>query len=77
MMIRIISWNVRRLNRFGKRESIKNMIHSWKADVYCFHETKIEGEIRELVRELWAYRWVKFAQLKASGTRGYPYHVGR
>lgn len=53
------------------------MIHSWKADVYCFHETKIEGEIRELVRELWAYRWVKFAQLKASGTRGYPYHVGR
>lgn len=70
MMIKIVSWNVRGLNRARKRELIKNMVSSWKAEVYCFQETKVEGEIREIVRELWANGWVKYAQLEASGTRG-------
>lgn len=78
MMIKVVSWNVRGLNRYRKRELIKNMMSSWKAEVYCFQETKVEGEIRDIVRDLWAYRWVKFAQLQASGTRGggYSNYVG-
>ncbi|KAG5605940.1 hypothetical protein H5410_027432 [Solanum commersonii] len=54
----------------SKRSIIKNLIHSWKADIYCFQETKIEGEIGSFVKDLWANRWVKYCQLEASGTRG-------
>ncbi|KAG5631925.1 hypothetical protein H5410_003642 [Solanum commersonii] len=43
---------------------------NWKADIYCFQETKIEGENGSLVKYLWANRWVKYCQLEASGTRG-------
>lgn len=70
MKIIIVSWNVRGLNDVRKRQLIKSLLHTWKADVYCFRETKLQGDIRNIVRELWANRWVKYAQLEASGTRG-------
>lgn len=70
MIVNIISWNVRGLNQTSKRSIIKNLIHCWKADIYCFQETKIEGEIGSFVKDLWANRWVKYCQLEASGTRG-------
>uniref|UniRef100_M1BT70 Endonuclease/exonuclease/phosphatase domain-containing protein n=1 Tax=Solanum tuberosum TaxID=4113 RepID=M1BT70_SOLTU len=70
MKINIVSWNVRGLNDARKRQLIKSLLHTWKADVYCFQETKLQGDIRNIVRELWANRWVKYAQLEASGTRG-------
>lgn len=70
MKIIIISWNVRGLIDARKRQLIKSLLHTWKADVYCFRETKLQGDIRNIVRELWANRWVKYAQLEASGTIG-------
>ncbi|KAH0712389.1 hypothetical protein KY285_007948 [Solanum tuberosum] len=33
-------------------------------------ETKIQGDIKNLVKDLWANRGVRFCQLEASGTRG-------
>nr|XP_009762741.1 PREDICTED: uncharacterized protein LOC104214730 [Nicotiana sylvestris] len=80
MSVNIISWNVRGLNRVRKRRLIKSLILSWKAEIFCFQESKIEGDIREIVKELWGHRWVKFAQLEASGTRGgktqeYTWHL--
>lgn len=56
---------------------IKSMIYSWKADVFCFQDSKLEGDIRGIVKELWADRWVKFAQLEASGTRRHRFTVGK
>lgn len=70
MKVNILSWNVRGLNRQRKRVLIRSMMNNWKADVFCFQESKLEGDIREIVKELWANRWGKFAQLKVSGTRG-------
>ncbi|WMV43213.1 hypothetical protein MTR67_036598 [Solanum verrucosum] len=70
MTVSIVSWNVRGLNQASKRCIIKNLIHEWKADVYCFQETKIQGDIKNLVKDLWANRGVRFCQLEASGTRG-------
>ncbi|WMV34480.1 hypothetical protein MTR67_027865 [Solanum verrucosum] len=70
MKINIVSWNVKGLNDARKRLVIKSLIHNWKADVFCFQETKLQGDINNLVRDLWANRWVKHAQLEASGTRG-------
>jgi len=54
MTVKIITWNVRGLNQANKRCVIKNLIHEWKADVYCFQETKIEGDISNIVKDLWA-----------------------
>ncbi|WMV22580.1 hypothetical protein MTR67_015965 [Solanum verrucosum] len=42
--INIVSWNVRGLNDPGKRLMIKNMVHKWRADVYCFQESKLRGD---------------------------------
>lgn len=41
---------MRGLNQANKRCTIKNLIHSWIADIYCFHETKIEGIIGSFVK---------------------------
>uniref|UniRef100_A0A0V0HHN7 Putative ovule protein n=1 Tax=Solanum chacoense TaxID=4108 RepID=A0A0V0HHN7_SOLCH len=30
----------------------------------------MEGDIKEIVRDLWGIRWVNYTQLEASGTRG-------
>lgn len=70
MKINIVSWNVRGLNRHRKRMLIRSLIHRWKADVFCFQDSKLKGDIREFIRELWANRWFKYAQLEASGPRG-------
>ena len=55
----------------GKQKCIiKNLICSWKDNIYCFQEIKIEEEIGSLVKDLWDNRWFKYRQLEASGTRG-------
>ncbi|WMV46022.1 hypothetical protein MTR67_039407 [Solanum verrucosum] len=33
-------------------------------------ETKFQGDIREIIKDLWSNRWVKYVQLEANGTRG-------
>ncbi|WMV15422.1 hypothetical protein MTR67_008807 [Solanum verrucosum] len=63
MTVKIISWNVRGLNQANKRCVIKNLIQGWKADVYCFQETKIQGDVRNIIKDLWSNRGVEFCQL--------------
>ncbi|WMV11477.1 hypothetical protein MTR67_004862 [Solanum verrucosum] len=46
------------------------MMNNWRADVYCFQESKINGDISGVVKEIRANRRVKYAQLEARGTRG-------
>ena len=58
------------LNCGRKRNIIRNMIRTWKADVVCFQETKMEGEIANEVKEIWGSRWADYVQLEASGTKG-------
>jgi len=70
MKVKIVSWNVRGLNDPSKRLQIKNLMNTWRADVYCFQESKISGDISGIVKDLWANRKVKYAQLEARGTRG-------
>lgn len=50
---------------------VGSLITKWKADIFCFQETKLEGDIEEVVYQLWGNRGIRFMQLKASGTRGY------
>ncbi|XP_070017179.1 uncharacterized protein [Nicotiana sylvestris] len=70
MKIKVISWNVRGLNDKKKREIIKSQVQNWRADIICMQETKVEGDIKEIVNQIWGGRWVSYASLKASGTRG-------
>lgn len=70
MKVKIISWNVRGLNCIQKRRIVNSLVQKWKADVFCFQETKIEGDIEEIIKQLWGNRGVKYGQLEASGTRG-------
>ncbi|WMV13618.1 hypothetical protein MTR67_007003 [Solanum verrucosum] len=51
-------------------------MNAWRADVYCFQESKINGDISGIVKDLWANRKVKYAQLEARGTRGEAQDLG-
>ena len=48
MRFKLISWNIWGLNCRDKRRLVKNMVFDWKTDIYCFQETKLEGDIAEL-----------------------------
>ncbi|XP_060210641.1 uncharacterized protein LOC132637591 [Lycium barbarum] len=65
-----VSWNVRGLNDRDKRRIVQSLVVDWKADIICLQETKLEGDIRDIVKQVWGGRWIKFAYLEASGTRG-------
>ena len=58
LKLRLISWNVRGLNNPQKRESVKHWIQSWKCDVVCLQETKLEVVDFQLVRSLWGNSFV-------------------
>lgn len=70
MKFKLVSWNVRGLNDRGKRSLVKSVMGGWNADIICLQETKFEGDMIEEVRQIWGGRWVKYACLEASGTRG-------
>ncbi|KAM3252928.1 hypothetical protein P3L10_006998 [Capsicum annuum] len=70
MKIKLISWNVRGLKEQGKRRVVQSLIQEWKANIVYLQETKLEGNVHELIKQIWAGRWIKYACLEASGTRG-------
>lgn len=49
-----------------KRLLIKSIMNNWKANVFCFQESKLQGDIKEEITELWKNKWVNFAQLEVS-----------
>ena len=42
MKSKILSWNVRGANAPDKRKVIKNFLRSYRADLVCLQETKIQ-----------------------------------
>lgn len=51
MNLKIISWNVRRLNDRDKGMKVGNSLRMWKIDIVCLQETKLES--KDVVRNLW------------------------
>jgi hypothetical protein len=70
MSLKIISWNVRGINDAGKRSSISNLLKSWKPDVVCFQETKMESISVGTIRSLWDGSFTGWVVLPAFGTSG-------
>lgn len=49
---------------------MKSLILNWNVDIVCREEFKLEGEFKDMIKELWGARWDKYARLQASCTRG-------
>ena len=58
MNLKILSWNIRGLNEKEKQLKVCNFLHSWKADIVCLQETKLEWVTRELVRSIWSCLYI-------------------
>ncbi|WMV25031.1 hypothetical protein MTR67_018416 [Solanum verrucosum] len=70
-----VSQNTRFLNGREKRRVVKSLIWDWKADIICFQETKLEGEIKEWINQIWGQRWIG-AYTRLANLR-YNYRISR
>lgn len=70
MNVKVITWNVRGLNRAPKRNLVKSLIHKWKADVYCLQETKLDEDVELYAKQLWECRWMRCGFREAEGSKG-------
>ena len=70
MKFKILSWNVRGVNDPEKRKVIKNFLRSYKADVVCLQETKIQEMSIDLVRSLGVGRQLNWKAMNAEGSAG-------
>ncbi|KAG6666005.1 hypothetical protein CIPAW_01G000700 [Carya illinoinensis] len=70
MKPKIISWNVRRLNKQAKRLQVRNFLRQWQGDIICLQETKLELITRQIVRSLWRGHHVGWSYLPSKGASG-------
>ena len=70
MNLRILSWNVRRVNDRSKRKVIKSVVRKQKVDLFCIQETKMQVMTEGVVRSLGPRRFLDWRVLNAMGTVG-------
>ena len=70
MSVKLLSWNVRGLNRLEKRLQIRNLLLMWKADIVCLQETKLEWITRGIVRSIWSCPYIDWLYLGSKGASG-------
>ncbi|XP_019263814.1 PREDICTED: uncharacterized protein LOC109241530 [Nicotiana attenuata] len=70
MKIKILWWNVRRLNEAEKRRLVKSLIKKWNTDIVCLSETKLKQCNCSLMRQSGGSRWTDWLELKATGNSG-------
>jgi len=47
MKPKILSWNVRGLNKGDKRLRVRNLLRQWKANIICLQDTKLEDYFKQ------------------------------
>ncbi|KAL4618313.1 hypothetical protein ACB092_06G001100 [Castanea dentata] len=70
MNLKLLSWNVRGLNVKEKRLQIRNLLHSWKADIVCLQETKLKWITRGIVQSIWSCPYIDWLYLGSDGASG-------
>ena len=70
MTLKLLSWNVRGLNEIDKRLQVRNLLRSWKVDIVCLQETKLEWITRGMVRSIWCCPFVDWLYLGSVGASG-------
>ena len=68
MKLKMVSWNVQRLNDSRKCLVVRNLLKDWNCDVICLQETNIAGMDRQLVCSLWSSPYVDWVALDANQT---------
>jgi exonuclease III len=67
MKHKILTWNVKGLNKTGKRLRVKNLLRLWKVDIVCLQETKVSWFIPSLVQSLWGCSYVEWCFVATEG----------
>ena len=70
MKIKILSWNVRRVNDPDKRRVIKSFLRTNKVDLVCLQETKVQEMNNVMARSLGVGRFLNWRALNAEGSVG-------
>ena len=70
MNLKILSWNVRGLNEKEKWLKVCNFLRSWRADIVCLQETKLEWVTRGIVRSIWSCPYIDWLYLGSEGASG-------
>ena len=68
--MKILSWNVRRVNDREKRKVIKEFIKSQRAELACLQETKIHNFCVGVVRSFCSNRFSEWGVVDAVGATG-------
>ncbi|KAL4602692.1 hypothetical protein ACB092_10G072500 [Castanea dentata] len=68
MNLKILSWKVRGLNVVEKRLQIRNLLRTWRADIVCLQETKLEWITRGIVRSIWGCPYVDWLYQGSKGS---------
>lgn len=66
----ILIWNARGLNNKARRDSVREIIQSCKADIICIQETKVAVMSSSLFISVCGSEFDNFVTLPPSGTRG-------
>jgi exonuclease III len=70
MKLKLLTWNVRGLNDPKKRVVLKNWLRTWKVDVICLQETKLDKVDGRLIHSIWGNRFAGWEVLNADNTAG-------
>ena len=70
MNLKLLSWNVRGVNKSTKRKVIKSVFRKQKVDLFCIQETKIQSMTDRVVRSLGTGRFLDWKVLNACGSAG-------
>ncbi|KAG5596280.1 hypothetical protein H5410_037512 [Solanum commersonii] len=62
--------NLQGINKISTRNLVKSSLLKWRADVYCFQETKISKDVDRIAKQLWASRWMRCGYIEADGSSG-------
>ena len=70
MNLKLLSWNVRGVNKSTKRKVIKSVIRKQKVDLFCIQETKVQVMSDRVVSSLGSGRFLDWKALDACGSAG-------
>jgi hypothetical protein len=70
MKLKLLTWNVRGLNDPKKRVVLKNWLRTWKVDVVCLQETKLDKVDERVIHSIWGNRFTGWEVLNADNTAG-------
>lgn len=68
--LNILSWNVRGLNSRARRDDVRLVVDDCCASVVCLQETKLDVVTDSIILEMLGTRFMDYAFLPASETRG-------